>query len=77
MSGISPPEKKRRAPQRVASSGELNDRLCWRISEWCRMTGTSRPTVWRQVKAGVLKVVYLGKIPTIPRSEGVRLGLIQ
>jgi predicted DNA-binding transcriptional regulator AlpA len=76
MSGISAPERKRRARQR-ASSAELNDRLCWRVSEWCRLTGTSRPTVWRQIKAGVLKVVYLGKIPTIPRSEGVRLGLIQ
>jgi predicted DNA-binding transcriptional regulator AlpA len=77
MNAISPREKQRRARQRVASAAELNDRLCWRISEWCRLTGTSRPTVWRQIKSGVLKVVYLGKIPTIPRSEGVRLGLIQ
>jgi hypothetical protein len=76
MNAIGPKEKQRRARQR-ASSAELNERLCWRISEWCRLTGTSRPTVWRQIKAGLLKVVYIGRIPTIPRSEGVRLGLIK
>ena len=40
MNAISPREKQRRARQRVASAAELNDRLCWRISEWCRLTGT-------------------------------------
>lgn len=55
---------------------ELNGRIGWRISEWNRLTGTSRATTWRQVKAGQLKVIHIGQIPLIPRSEAVRLGLI-
>jgi predicted DNA-binding transcriptional regulator AlpA len=54
----------------------LGDRVCWRIHEWRQLTGLSRPTIWRQIKAGTLKITYLGKIPMVPRSEGVRLGLI-
>jgi hypothetical protein len=41
------------------------------------LTGTSRPTVWRQAKAGILKLVYVGNIPIVPRTEAIRLGLIQ
>jgi hypothetical protein len=36
------------------------DRLGWRISEWMRLTGTSRPTLWRQVKRGDLKLCQCG-----------------
>jgi hypothetical protein len=67
---------KRRAEQRKASVAK-NELLGWRIDEWIKLTGTSRPTVYRHAKLGKLKVVYLGeKIPIIPRSEAVRLGLL-
>jgi len=36
----------------------------------------SRPTVWRQVKRGDLRIVYVGPMPMMPRSEAVRLGFI-
>lgn len=55
----------------------FDTRLGWRISEWAALTGTSRPTLWRQVKAGQVKLIYIGGIPIIPRSEAIRLGLIQ
>jgi predicted DNA-binding transcriptional regulator AlpA len=51
-------------------------RLGWRIREWMRLTGTSRPTLWRQVKRGDLKIVYVGPTPMVPRSEAIRLGLL-
>lgn len=53
-----------------------DDRIGWRIDEFCRLVGVSRPTVWRLAKSGRLNMSYLGKIPIIPRSEAVRLGLI-
>jgi predicted DNA-binding transcriptional regulator AlpA len=52
------------------------DRLCWRLPEWMKLTGTSRPTLWRQVKRGDLKLVYVGPMPMVPRSEAIRLGFI-
>jgi hypothetical protein len=54
----------------------LDDRLGWRIAEWCRLTGTSRPTAWRHAKTGKLKIVYMGAIPLVPRTEAVRLGFL-
>ena len=69
-------EANRRAIQRRASD-LLRDRLCWRLGEWCSLTGISRPTVWRQAKAGTLRLAYVDKIPVVPRSEAVRLGLVE
>jgi hypothetical protein len=67
-------ERERRAQQRRAS---LDQRLCWRINEWVALTGTSRPTVWRHARSGKLRLVYMGAIPIVPRSEAIRLGLIE
>ena len=52
------------------------DRLGWRLPEWMKLTNTSRQTLWRQVKRGDLRVVYIGPTPMVPRSEAIRLGLI-
>lgn len=51
-------------------------RLGWRIDEWATQTGSSRPTIWRQVKRGDLRIVYIGPMPIVPRSEAIRLGFI-
>jgi hypothetical protein len=67
-------EEERRGRQRRAS---LDQRLGWRINEWIELTGTSRPTVWRHAKTGKLRLVYLGDIPIVPRTEAIRLGLIE
>jgi predicted DNA-binding transcriptional regulator AlpA len=52
------------------------DRLGWRINEWTALTRTSRPTIWRQIKDGRLKIIDVNGIKLIPRSEAVRLGLL-
>jgi len=74
------PRKQRthRKKQRRTKKNDVIDdrRLGWRIDEWVAQTGTSRPTVWRQVKRGDLRIVYMGPMPLVPRSEAVRLGLI-
>jgi hypothetical protein len=67
-------EEERRGRQRRAS---LDQRLGWRINEWIELTGTSRPTVWRHAKTGKLRLVYIGDIPIVPRTEAIRLGLIE
>ncbi len=54
----------------------LDHRLGWRLPEWMALTGISRPTLWRQIKRGDLKIVYVGPTPMVPRSEAIRLGLI-
>jgi transcriptional regulator of acetoin/glycerol metabolism len=51
-------------------------RLGWRVNEWVKLTGISRPTVWRQIRDGRLNVVDVGGITIVPRAEAVRLGLI-
>jgi hypothetical protein len=63
-------ERKRR---RTAS---LDQALGWRIDEWVALTGVSRPTVWRQNRDGKLKIIYVDKIPFVPRIEAIRLGFI-
>jgi hypothetical protein len=68
-------ENECRAEQRRHSL--LDQRLGWRINEWIALTGTSRPTVWRHAKTGKLRLVYMGDIPIVPRTEAVRLGLIK
>ena len=74
---ISPKEQNRREKQRSASiEPRFDARLGWRIAEWTALTGTSRPTLWRQIKAGHIKAVHIGGITIIPRTEAVRLGLL-
>jgi hypothetical protein len=82
-------ERKRRARQRRHSharvikereqrrAASLDQALGWRVDEWCALTGVSRPTVWRHSRDGKLKIVYLDKIPFVPRTEAIRLGFIE
>lgn len=81
-------EKKRRARERQRSHAQvvkerqqrraasLDQALGWRIDEWVALTGTSRPTVWRHHRDHKLKIVYIDKIPFVPRTEAIRLGFI-
>ena len=79
-------EKKRRARQRSHArivkerqrrrAASLDQALGWRIDEWVALTGLSRPTVWRHSRDGKLKIIYVDKIPFVPRTEAVRLGFI-
>jgi hypothetical protein len=62
--------------QNLKVSATGGDRPGWRLAEWIALTGTSRPTVWRQIKRGDLNIVRVGGIPIVPRSEAVRLGLV-
>jgi predicted DNA-binding transcriptional regulator AlpA len=42
-----------------------------------KLTGISRPTLWRQIKRGDLKLVYVRPTLMVPRSDAIRLGLIK
>jgi hypothetical protein len=64
---------KERQRRRAAS---LDQALGWRIDEWVALTGLSRPTVWRHNRDGKLKIIYVDKIPFVPRTEAIRLGFI-
>jgi hypothetical protein len=63
-------DKRTRHPE----SADSPTRLGYRISEWSEMTGTSRITTWRAIKAGKLKTVNYCGITLIPDSERARLG---
>ena len=65
--------KKERTRRRTAL---IDQALGWRIDEWVALTGTSRPTVWRQKRDRKLKIIYVDKIPFVPRTEAIRLGFI-
>ena len=85
-------ERQRRARQRRAShqrshalivkerqrrrAASLDQALGWRIDEWIALTGLSRPTVWRHHRYHKLKIIYVDKIPFVPRTEAIRLGFI-
>jgi hypothetical protein len=58
-------------PSRESSHDPV--RLGYRISEWSAMTGTSRVTTWRNIKAGKLKAIDYCGIKIIPESERARL----
>ncbi|MEH2473644.1 putative DNA-binding transcriptional regulator AlpA [Nitrobacteraceae bacterium AZCC 2161] len=65
-----------RTPHNDQRSPIAPDRLGWRLPEWMKLTNTSRQTLWRQVKRGDLRIIYVGPTPMVPRSEAIRLGLI-
>jgi hypothetical protein len=73
MTRLKPRDIARRQEMRI----NLGARLGWRIDEWVALTNTSRPTVWRQVKSGSLRIVYVDKIPFVPRTEAIRLGFLR
>jgi hypothetical protein len=55
---------------------QADDRLGWRITEFCKLVSVSPATVSKMSKAGKIKLIYLGDLPIVPRSEAIRLGLI-
>ena len=52
------------------------DHVGYRIDEFRQMIGISRPTVARMLRDGHVKTVKVGTVRLIPRSEMIRLGLI-
>jgi hypothetical protein len=57
-------------------SSRIEERLGLRLVEFSRAVGISLPTLWRRVRAGDIRVTYVGQIPIITRHELARLGLI-
>jgi DNA-binding Xre family transcriptional regulator len=58
------------------SPAQSDDRLGWRVAEFCQLIGISPATISKMAKAGKITLVYFGDLPVIPRAEAVRLGLI-
>jgi excisionase family DNA binding protein len=66
-------QKKRRAPRKKREM----ERVCVSVDEFCRSTGTSKPTAYRMMASGKLKYVQLStRTRKIPTSEYARLGLV-
>jgi hypothetical protein len=59
-----------------ATTVQNEERLGWRMAEFCRLIRVDRATVLKMSKAGKLNLVYFGKCPVVPRTEAIRLGLI-
>jgi hypothetical protein len=53
-----------------------DDRLGWRIAEFCKLVPVSRSLISKMSKEGKINLVYFGDVPVVPRTEAVRLGLI-
>jgi len=43
------------------------------VSEFARITNTSKTTVWRMIRDGQVRVYRMGRAVRIPREELVRL----
>jgi hypothetical protein len=74
--------KRNRKDDRMTIAADLSEyretkfrapRLGYRVSEWSRLTGTSRQTTWRAIRKGTLKTVNYCGITLIPDTERVRL----
>jgi excisionase family DNA binding protein len=63
-------------PRAGAAPVSADQKLGYRFFEFMKLTGISRPSLYMLVQSGQIKVVKLGTIRLIPRSEVVRLGLI-
>ncbi|MHC4049917.1 hypothetical protein [Bradyrhizobium sp. 25ACV] len=59
-------------PMRRSEKSTKSSRLGYRISEWSRLTGTSRITTWRAIRDGKLKTINYCGITLIPDSERAR-----
>jgi hypothetical protein len=58
------------------SPAQTDDRLGWRVAEFCKLIRVSPATISKMAKAGKISLVYFGDAPVVPRAEAVRLGLI-
>jgi hypothetical protein len=58
------------------SSVQSDDRLGWRIAEFCKLVPVNRATISKMAKQGKIHLVYFGDVPVVPRTEAIRLGLI-
>jgi predicted DNA-binding transcriptional regulator AlpA len=54
----------------------IQNRLGLRLGEFSRATGMSLPTIYRRIRAGDIRITYIGDMPFITQPELVRLGLI-
>lgn len=62
--------------KRTVGAIPLSQRLGFRVNEWAELTGQSRVTVWRNIKAGKIPLVGHGSTRVIPRSYAIAAGYI-
>jgi excisionase family DNA binding protein len=51
-------------------------RIAYTVTEWCEITGLSKPTSYRMMADGRLRFVQIGATRRIPAEEKVRLGFV-
>jgi hypothetical protein len=61
----------------TTSFTENDERLGWRVAEFCKLIGMSRATISKMATLGQLNLIYFGDCPIVPRAEAIRLGLIR
>jgi len=71
----SKPRKAKRAAAR-RQAPRTSERLGYRLHEFCALTGVSETTVWRWIRDKQIKIVTIGSVKIVPKSEAVRLGLL-
>jgi hypothetical protein len=59
-----------------APTVQNDERLGWRISEFCKLVPVNRSTISKMAKQGKLTLIYFGDVPIVPRTEAIRIGLI-
>jgi hypothetical protein len=69
-------QQQRCSPMTKASTVQNDERLGWRVAEFCKLVHIDRSTISKMAKQGKLTLVYFGDVPVVPRSEAIRLGLI-
>jgi predicted DNA-binding transcriptional regulator AlpA len=75
----SPKSKRKPAKRRkrkAVVTPPINQRLGFRVNEWAVLTGQSRVTVWRNIKAGKIPLIGHGSTKVIPRSYAIKAGYI-
>ncbi len=63
-------------PPREAAPLTAQQRLGFRIPEWCALLGISKPTGYRAINAGKVEIVEINGIKYVPRAFAIRVGLI-
>jgi hypothetical protein len=54
----------------------VDQRLGFRIPEWCALLGISLPSAYRAINAGELEIVEVNGIKYVPRAFAIRKGFI-
>jgi len=56
-------------PHTNESNEQRNDRINWRVDDFCLAHGIGRTLFYEEVKRGEIKIIKIGKRTLVPDSE--------